>query len=156
MAVSNLFALCCHGLIFTENGYLVLIIPISNSAFVSEKSLISLLHYRRWDNVMQLCSEVEKQLFFHLIKDEEAKIVKAWELGGGGGRCCFFGNRPKTSVSVCSDDIIILLSHISDTLLSSALLLIFYWPNTESVIGLKFHCMLQSSNLGVSEFWFRM
>lgn len=32
-------------------------------------------------------------------------MVKAWELGE-----MLFGNRPKTSVSVCSDDIIFLLS----------------------------------------------
>lgn len=58
----------------------------------------------------------------HLIKDGEAQMVKAWEFRGG--RCCLFGRRPKTFVSVCSDDIIFLLSCVSDTLLSSALLLI--------------------------------
>lgn len=43
---------------------------------------------------MQLCSE-EKQLFSpHLIKDEEAKMVKAWELGGRDAVSLGTGQRP--------------------------------------------------------------
>lgn len=96
------------------------------------------------DEIMWCCSVLKKNnFFFHLIKDEEAKMVKEWELRGE--RCCFFGNGPETSVSVCSDDIIFLLSCISDTLLSSALVVSSCWSNTESMIGLKFYwnCMLQ-------------
>lgn len=40
-------------------------------------------HYSRCDNVLQLCLFCRKTIFFHLIKDEEAKMVTAWELKGG-------------------------------------------------------------------------
>lgn len=73
----------------------------------------------------QLCSEEKQPFLPQLIKDEEAKMATAWELKEEEG-CCFFGKRPETSVSVCSDDIIFLLSCVSDTLLSSAMLLNSY------------------------------
>lgn len=79
----------------------------------------------------------------HLIKDEEAKMVKAWKSCWGWGGC-LFGSRPETSVSVCSDDIIFLLSHISAPLLSSLsssphFLLTQHWVNDWLIISLKLH-----------------
>lgn len=72
-------------------------------------------HVITCDETMSSTSLLQlKTTSFHLIKDEEANMVKAWELRGGEMQFLW----PDTSVSVFSDDIIFLLSHISDTLLS--------------------------------------
>lgn len=61
-------------------------------------------------------------------------MVKAWEMG----EMLFVWEEAK-DLCLCSDYIIFLLSCVSDTLLSSEMVLLFFFTDIESMIALKFH-----------------
>ena len=133
-------------------------IRVSFLHFLLWQTLTVAGHYTRWDNVLQLCS-VEKQLFFFFfstwLRMRKQKMAKAWELGG---REMLFLWEQAKDLCLC-----LFRWHHLPTILYTrypAVLsprpLVCYWPNTESMIGLKFHWngMLRDepSNLGAGEF----